>query len=119
MKTTLPKLKKKAQDKFNAWIRNRDRDKGCISCGVSIDHAGHYFSAGHYSALAMDEMNVHAQCIRCNNFLHGNLIKYRMGLISRYGEDYVIELESKSVNAVKKWSRQELEEIILKYKIIN
>tara|TARA_R110000868_G_scaffold326607_1_gene587619 strand:- start:472 stop:822 length:351 start_codon:yes stop_codon:yes gene_type:complete len=116
MKTTLPKLKKKAQDKFNAWIRNRDKDKGCISCGASIDHAGHYFSAGHHSALTMDEMNVHGQCLRCNNFLHGNLIKYRMGLISRYGESHVIELESKSVNAVKKWSRQELEEIILKYK---
>jgi hypothetical protein len=117
MKTTLPKLKKKAQDKFNAWIRNRDRELGCISCGNPIDHAGHYFSSGHYSALTMDEMNVHAQCLRCNNFLHGNLIKYRMGLIQRYGEDYVNELEGKSINAVKKWSRQELEEIILKYKV--
>ena len=113
---TLPKLKKKAQDTFNKWIRNRDAELGCISCGADIDHAGHYFSAGHYSALAMDEMNVNGQCLRCNNFLHGNLIKYRMGLISRYDEGYVTELESKSVNAIKKWSRQELEEIILKYK---
>jgi hypothetical protein len=40
-----------------------------------------------------------------------------MGLIQRYGEDYVNELEGKSINAVKKWSRQELEEIILRYKI--
>ena len=44
MKTTLPKLKKKAQDTFNKWIRNRDAGLGCISCGADIDHAGHYFS---------------------------------------------------------------------------
>ncbi len=29
--TPLPKLLKKAQDKFNAHIRERDKDLGCIS----------------------------------------------------------------------------------------
>lgn len=114
---TLPKLKKKAQDTFNAWIRNRDKELGCISCGAGIDHAGHYFSSGHYSALTFDEMNVNGQCLRCNNFMHGNLINYRIGLVERYGEDKVLELEGSRMNAVKKWSRDELKEIILKYKL--
>ena len=114
--TTLPKLKKKAQDTFNKWIRQRDAEKGCISCGSQIDHAGHYFSSGHYSALTFDEQNVHGQCLRCNNFLHGNLVFYRMGLVNRYGDEYVKGLESKSNQRVKKYDRVELEEIIKKYK---
>ena len=115
---TLPKLKAKAQTVFNAFIRSRDKELGCISCGGKIDHAGHYFSSGHYSALTFDEDNVHGQCLKCNNFLHGNLINYRMGLVDRYGDEYVIKLEMKSRNKVYKFSRHELQEIILKYKSI-
>lgn len=114
---TLPKLKKKAQDTFNKWIRMRDADKGCISCGSEIDHAGHYFSSGHYSALTFDEQNVHGQCLRCNNFLHGNLVFYRMGLVNRYGDEYVKGLESKCSRKLRKYDRAELEEIIQQYKI--
>ena len=73
-KITLPKLHAKAQAVFNKWVRNRDKHFGCISCGAEVQHAGHYFSQGHYSALRYDESNVNGQCLRCNNFLHGNLI---------------------------------------------
>lgn len=114
---TLPKLKKKAQDTFNKWIRNRDADKGCISCGGDIDHAGHYFSSGQHSALTFDETNVHGQCIGCNNFRHGNLVYYRMGLVARYGDKYVKDLERKVIRKTKKWDRVELEDIIQKYKL--
>ena len=114
---TLSKLKKKAQDTFNKWIRNRDAEKGCISCGAKIDHAGHYFSSGHYSALTFDEENVHGQCLRCNNFLHGNLVFYRMGLVARYGDNYVKDLERKKTQKAKKWDRVELEDICHKYKL--
>ena len=113
---TLPQLKAKAQTTFNKFIRERDRDLGCISCGGKIDHAGHYFSSGHYSALTFDEDNVHGQCLKCNNFLHGNLINYRMGLVERYGDKFVIKLENKSKNKLYKYSREELQDIINKYK---
>lgn len=114
----LPKLKKKAQDTFNKWIRERDKELGCISCGASIDHAGHYLSSGHYSSMTFNEMNVNGQCLRCNNFLHGNLIRYRQGLVKKYGEDKVMFLEGCSErNKAHKWSRLELEEIIKKYKL--
>ncbi len=49
----LPKLLKKAQDKFNAHIRERDKELGCISCGNEVQQAGHYFSQGQHSALAL------------------------------------------------------------------
>lgn len=114
---SIPALTKKAQLVFNAWIRNRDKDKGCISCGASVTEAGHYLSAGHYSALRFNEMNTNGQCTRCNCFLSGNLIKYRQGLVKRYGELKVLQLEnSVAVRSVKKYSRFELESIIQEYK---
>jgi hypothetical protein len=39
-----------------------------------------------------------------------------MGLVDRYGDDYVINLEKKSRNKVYKYSREELQTIIEKYK---
>ena len=115
MKTIkLPKLLAKAQIVFNKWIRERDKDKGCISCGGPVENAGHYLSQGHNSAFRFNEVNVNGQCIRCNKFLHGNLIPYRQGLIKRYGEGKVLMLESG--NKFKKWSRCELEAIIENYK---
>ena len=115
---SIPELLEKAQKVFNAWIRNRDKDKGCISCGGPVENAGHYFSAGHYSALRLNEMNVNGQCIRCNKHLHGNLINYRKGLIDRYGAEKVELLEaSVQLRKVTKWDRYTLELIIKTYKL--
>ena len=106
---SLPNLLKYTQDDFNEYIRLRDQDKGCISCPGMVEHAGDYFSQGHHSALRFNEVNVNGQCLRCNTFLHGNLINYRKGLIKRYGEQKVQLLESSSVRKTKKWERFELQ----------
>jgi hypothetical protein len=112
--TTIPKLLAKAQKIFNAYIRERDRDLGCISCGGRVDHAGHYLSVGHHGAFRFDESNCHGQCMPCNNFKHGNLIRYRQGLVDRIGENRVRELEAEK-NTVKKWTREEVNAIIITY----
>lgn len=112
---SLPWLLSSCQTYFNKWIRLRDQDKGCISCGGKIQEAGHYLSRGHHGALRFNEMNVNGQCTRCNCFLHGNLINYRHGLVARYGEDKVLLLES-CKNNVKKWTRGEVEIMIKFYK---
>jgi hypothetical protein len=112
----LPKLLKKAQDTFNAYIRLRDCNKGCISCEGPVEQAGHYFSAGHHSLLRFNEVNTNGQCVRCNCYLHGNLIHYRAGLVKRYGEAKVLHLESAARRTVKKWSRAEIEAIIQHYR---
>lgn len=115
--TPLPKLLEKAQRVFNAHVRERDKEFGCISCGAEVEQAGHYHSQGHHSALRYDPINTNGQCRRCNMFLSGNLIKYRQGLVRKYGEQIVLELEEKAnTNRIKKWSREELEEIINQYK---
>jgi hypothetical protein len=118
MKTVpLPKLLKKAQDVFNRFIRERDKDAGCISCGGPVEQAGHFFSQGHHSALRYNEQNTNGQCRKCNLFLSGNLIYYRIGLVKRIGSEAVENLERMAqANRLKKWSREELNEIINKYK---
>jgi hypothetical protein len=112
----LPKLLKKAQIVFNRFIRERDKNAGCISCGSQVTEAGHYYSQGHHSALRFNEINTNGQCSRCNRWLSGNLIHYRNGLLSRYTKQELDLLDSVGTRSpVKKWSKFELEEIIKKY----
>ena len=117
---TIPKLLEKAQRAFNTWIRHRDQNRPCISCGSwNTSDAGHYYAAGLYTALRFNETNVNIQCKKCNRFQGGNQINYRKGLVALYGESIVLMLEnSADLRRHKKWSRFELEAIIYNYKII-
>src|SRR3990167_7147036 len=90
-KKSIPQLIKLATKYFNKFIRQRD--KICISCGAGVDHAGHYLSAGHHSAHRFNELNTNGKCLRCNNFLHWNLINYRKGLVKKIGLERVEILE--------------------------
>lgn len=55
--------------------------------------AGHYIPVGSDRALKFNEVNVNSQCDSCNRHKSGNLIKYRMGLVKKYGEEIVKGLE--------------------------
>lgn len=106
---------------FQKYVRLRDKDKPCISCGNKnpSDWCGsHFFPAGVYSGLIFDERNCHGACnTYCNMYLSGNLVNYRIGLIERYGEKYVLALEQDSLKAKSyKYTREELNEIKEKYK---
>lgn len=114
---TIPKLTEKAQKVFNLWIRRRDEGKPCISCGKPGNQAGHYFTVKMFSGLRFHELNCNIQCAGCNLFQHGNQAMYRIGLVRRYGEEAVKELEDYAIkNRLKKWTREELNEIIERYK---
>lgn len=119
---SVSKLKKIATEHFNAFIRERDKDEPCISCGkyqVSGWHAGHYLSGGHHSGIRFNEFNVNKQCEQCNTHLHGNQAHYREGLVGKYGELKVKEIEDKAAIFKRigyQWNRLFLIEIILKYK---
>lgn len=105
-KYSVPQLLKKCQVLVNKYVRERDKDLGCISCTTGrVSQAGHYLSQGHHSAHRFDiEKNLFGQCTRCNLFLHGNLIGYRKGLIRRIGEEKVLMLEGMTKKAFK-WDR--------------
>jgi 5-methylcytosine-specific restriction endonuclease McrA len=85
-----------AQDEFNRYIRMRDKDLPCISCGRFHDgqwHAGHFQSIGAHPELRFEPDNVHKQCQPCNTHKHGNLNEYRAGLIKKIGIERVQWLE--------------------------
>jgi len=118
---SLPELLIFTQAIFNKWIRERDKYKPCISSGLVVEtiQAGHYKPAGSYSGVRFDEMNVNGQSVEENCFKSGNEKVYREGLIDRYGLEAVLQLEARA-NETKfyKWSRNELQDIINKYKLL-
>lgn len=115
--TPLPKLLKKAEKIFNEYVRTRDQDLPCISCGEhkAFYDAGHYVSVSKSSFLRFHEWNVNKECKGCNCFDQDHLIGYRKNLVDKIGEDAVKWLEENRHNP-KKWTRSELNEIINKYK---
>lgn len=77
---TLQSARKRAWKAFSRWVI--DRDKRCITCGSTHNlQAGHF----HHAVLDFDEINVNAQCARCNKWLHGNLSDYSAYLVEKYG----------------------------------
>ena len=105
------------QQIFNAYIRERDKDFGCISCGrnnVEEFHAGHYI-ASTYQYHRFNEDNVHKQCSQCNTHLRGNLIPYRIELIKRIGLERVEYLEN-TRHMMLEITIPEIKEQITKYK---
>lgn len=94
------------------YIRTRDRDQPCISCGTTHAaqwDAGHYVSVGSDSSLRYDFSNIHKQCSVCNQHLSANLIRYRQNLLLKIGEPEVLRLEGPQ--PVHKWTRDELDAI--------
>ena len=117
---TIPQLRTIAVTHFHKFIRNRDKDKPCISCGkYTTLQAGHYYSAGKHPVIRFNEDNVHGQCLSCNYFKSGDLINYTYNLIDRIGTGRFEKLKfqvdlSKQVKF--KWDKYFLIEIIEKYK---
>ena len=84
-----PKLKAEAEKWFHLYIRLRDSLKTtrslthCICYTCKRDIPFKEIQAGHFrhNKLDFDENNLHAQCIRCNKYLSGNLVFYTLYLI--------------------------------------
>jgi hypothetical protein len=117
---TKPQLTKLAQQAFNAFIRARDAGKPCISCGTTLSNepntydAGHYRSVGSAPHMRFVEDNCHGQCKHCNNFLAGNHVEYRKGLVARIGLRSVELIEADTI--LRKYSHEGLIEIARHYR---
>ena len=116
LKTTSDYLKI-AQQVFNKYIRKRDNGLNCISCDKPCkkENAGHYYSQGGHSNVRFNEDNVHLQCEHCNTYLSGNLLNYQLNIKERIGAQKLMELQA-IAHEVKKWTKDELKEIIATYK---
>jgi hypothetical protein len=108
---------KEAQTVFNQYIRLRDAEKPCISCGRYHEgqyHAGHYKTVGAHPELRFHEMNCFRQCSPCNNHLSGNIIEYRKTLLELIGEKSLNWLEGN--HAPQKLTIEDIQDIKKHYK---
>lgn len=108
---------KEAQQAFNAFIRERDKDLPCISCGRHHQgqyHAGHYRSVGSSPELRFEPLNCHKQCAPCNNHKSGNVVEYRISLVKRIGVDKVEWLEGP--HEPKRYDIEDLKAIKAEYR---
>jgi len=109
---SISQLKKRADQVFSLWIRNRD--KRCVTCGSTKNlQCGHYISRG-INILRYDTRNCNACCAVCNIWKNGNMVEYSAFMRRKHGPD-IIETLLKEKQKLHQFTRQELEEIITKY----
>jgi len=107
-----------AQKAFNAFVRRRDQDLPCVSCGTlkaAQWHCSHLRSVGAAGHLRFTEDNGSKSCSVCNQHFSGNITNYRIELIKRIGATRVEALETN--NEIRRWTIPELQMIATKYKI--
>lgn len=114
---------KKLDKVFSMYIRKRDSKMfggeafRCISCNgikpFDQSDCGHYYGRKIMN-LRYDEKNCNAQCRHCNRFNEGFRQGYAQGLIRKYGQNILNELEVKSIQ-MRKWEDFEIKELINLY----
>lgn len=119
----LTDYEKEAREVFQRWVRMRDKDLPCISCGnhkATRYDGGHWWKAEIYSGLIFHEDNCHKQCSRpCNKDLNGDQSNYRIGLVKRIGLERVVWLEeNKDRLRTYKYTKQELIDIKNHYSLL-
>jgi DNA repair exonuclease SbcCD ATPase subunit len=110
---------REAQAAFNEWIRLRDADRPCVSCGRHHEgqyHAGHYRSVGASPELRFEPLNVWKQCAPCNTHLSGNLVNYRLSLLQLIGDAQVEWLEGP--HSARKYTVDEIKTIKAEYRAL-
>jgi len=108
-----------AQAWVNRYIRLRDANEPCISCGTTNQNiqyaAGHYRTRKAASHLRFNHDNLHKQCNNyCNQQLSGNIVNYRPALIRKIGIERVEAIEND--NIIKRWTIEDAKEIIAEHK---
>lgn len=109
-----------AQVIFNQWVRLSQVADGCISCDRGPEwngqwHASHYLSIGARPELRFEPLNVHKACSICNNWLSGNIGRYKTALIKKIGFEAVEWLEG--AHPPKKYTIDDLKAIKAEYRL--
>ena len=113
----------------NAYIRERDKDKPCVSCerfhGGQY-HAGHFLPQGNNPAIRFHPLNIHKQCAPCNTYWSGNKsgdgggAGYTANIRKRIGEEAFLWLNRDHGKAdwtvdeiqwLRQWFRSEIKRI--------
>lgn len=103
---------------FQKIVRLRARDEHgyctCITCGTRKYYTemqgGHFIPRGN-KATILDHRNVHAQCVRCNEYLNGNSAAYLQAMLAKYGQEVVDELQAAKLPRNHTWDKWKLAEM--------
>lgn len=115
-KSSVAKLKKKADSVFSQYIRIRDNGK-CYTCGLQKhwkEMQNGHFVPRQYLSLRYDEKNCNCQCYACNMLYNGQPSAYAKHLKEDYGDHIIETLESKRKD-ITQWRENEYNLIIDKY----
>ncbi|POA21539.1 hypothetical protein C1886_04505 [Pseudomonas sp. FW300-N1A1] len=110
---------RETQQAFNEFIRLRDKDLPCVSCGRHHQgqyHAGHYRTVGANPELRFEPLNVWKQCAPCNNHKSGDIVNYRIELVKRIGTERVEWLEGP--HEAQRYTIEDLKAIKAKYRAL-
>lgn len=114
---------KTLQKIFNKFIRLRDAEYPCISCGRHNPpffprkgrwDAGHFRSVGGNPELRFEEKNCFKECVFCNTKDSEHLIKYQDNLVRIFGQARVDWL--KGPHDAKHYNVPELQDMIKEYR---
>lgn len=76
--------------------------------------AGHF----HHSRLDYDELNINAQCRKCNRYLSGNLGEYAHALLKKHGPQ-ILDLLKDRKQKYKPENTIELQKLLDRYTKLN
>jgi hypothetical protein len=110
---SMVELGKIAWKLMSKYIRTRDLNKGCITCGKAFTKigdmdAGHFKHAAKTNPVSYDERNINGQCpATCNRLGHGKLDVYAEKLVEMYGGDVLAELVRIKNSSIKGKDKRE------------
>ena len=125
-KTDKAKAKNKLDEACKKYIKARDGHK-CVICGAEYTispkgrkagvHWGH-FLAKNRLAMRWNEINIHAQCSRCNFMHESSCVPYYQWMEERYGVRVMDILHEQWFNSKgTSFSIKEIEVMTLHYKV--
>lgn len=132
IKTRSAWLKDVQNNAFNPFIRARDKNEPCISCGRYDNEiedvfiggkwdCGHYLTRGAYPELRFEELNAHKQCKSCNGG-SGKYAKKNRTVTQQYTDNLINKIGIvqyewlKSKHGPKKYTIDELRDMKKHYK---
>jgi hypothetical protein len=102
---------------IHKFVRERDKNKPCISCGCDWNdkfQAGHFYPAGSFETLKFNLDNINGQCEQCNLYKSGNFENYSLNLPKRIGQqryNELVKLAEIDKQFSKVWDIDKLKEI--------
>lgn len=122
----LRKLHKKVWREFSIYIRSSSADENgvvqCVTCPAKHVWNSGQIQAGHWmhNRLDFDERNVAPQCVPCNYHWNTKVsAAYSIYMARTYGVEVMEELQLLANTHGNRYSRDELNQLLEKYKTLN